>query len=451
MSTDNAVAFINPVYTEQREFALFQSVEVGKGCVELNLNYIREVDDRCHLLSVVAWGPDGHTSSGQPYYRANMRHAMLLTFEATIRCKRLVLVDGCTHDEALTEFGRLGFTIVSERNGRKRPKGDVPTIAPPLRTMNNQIYARSADVVRTVCEAIANAIVSWPKLITTAEAALVGQPIDNVSCSATEMYIQFASKPLPYGGVVSLGGAKLTHAQALLRQQELDVLARQWPQWLQRTMTAFTYVCQFVEARRNDESVSSEPPLDNPLQSTTLHGLAMKLVSQSQMGDFWAAQWDFAPFDGSLTRSQVQRTERCIQEMKHALASPTESNVWAKVCMTSMCDMQSNARSPATIFGGHLGENGNDTIARRMLERALSTRGFRVVSWTNVIPKGVKPMMFPPNWDPCEVATGSGGGNGTGSSAATNVCAIKVSWVDEDVLREPVEESRLERSRVDNE
>lgn len=362
-------------------------------------------------------------------WRAGMRRAMLLSLIASVRHQSLHLVEGVTFEEAAAEFQRQGLWLVERgRSSERRKQNSFTSIMPPVKTIGNDVHVLAREVIRDTCEHIANSIATWPRLISICEAALTGQLIEPISCSATEVYVQFASKPLPYSSSLA------AHAHGTVRSgraQELETLARLWPGWLQRTLTAFAQVATLAESTQQPATASSagagssstaHTSTNNVLQSEVFVEMAMQFIRSSQNGPFWATQFDVSSSDNhNMSRASVQRTERAVSEMKCALAASAvseERDLWARVCLKLLCDEQASAPSPAVIFGGQLGDDGGNDAARQTLVGALAQRNIRVVKWVNSLPSGVRPAVFPPNWEPDNSAQNSAG-----------TCAVKLSWM----------------------
>lgn len=412
--------------TSESTYAWFQTQE-GE-LWEVNLCEMRELG--VHLTHVVEHEPpllvDMTDGTQRKVWRAGMRRAMLLSLIASVRHQTLHLIEGVTFDEAAAEFQRQGLWAVERgRSAEKRRNSTLTPIMPPVKTLGNDVHALAREVIRDTCEHIANAIATWPRLISTCEAALTGQLIEPISCSATEIYVQFAPKPLPYSSLSHPHSSGRTG-----RQQELETLARLWPGWLQRTLLAFAQVATLAEAMTHSSSgaPSSSHALPSPstnnnvLQSEMFVETAMQFIKSSQNGPYWATQFDVSAHDNhGLSRASQQRLERTVSEMKCALSASAvneDRDLWARVCLKLLCDEQASAPSPAVIFGGQLGEDGGNDAARQTLSRALAQRNIRIVKWVTSLPSGVRPAVFPPNWEAENLA-----------STPACSCAVKLSWM----------------------
>ena len=349
--------------------------------VDVDVRVLNSIDG-CRLASLIQNSEPSKDVHGREFFRAgnSLTRATLITLVRSIAVGRLVLAKGVTIGEALMAFDYEGISI----------NGSVPDcIAVPsggVAFSNRDSFA--SDALYTLCEKVADAIVSWPRLETTMASVMAKcnasrqwrTELDDftqtqITSTATRAWVCFASQPKP---VESDGDKWLA-------------LATKNPRWLSEGLIALGVL---------HNRLSEANPSFGPRRDESSFKELYRAVDADPLGTFFEVRSDAcrASSDAKLKKELI-RGERFYLEMRKAITDHIPDLLpYARAAIMLVDYNRRIAPVCAKLFSGACADESGVMLERSMLKKALKTRGVAVVRWSDTRDSQIRPLFFPPSW-----------------------------------------------------
>lgn len=370
---------------EPPPYALVSCFDKRDELIEVDTNLLAPFN--CRLYAVIKHSKPHVDASGRRFWRTNMTRSMLQTFVRSLEHGTLSLSKNVSVAEAMTtfEYENVPIGVPSER------MAEIAMLRnPPTGVAFSKRDERVSEKMMRTSELIAHAIARWPRLEVSLDAALSGLPV-TCTCTATRAWIRFTRKPQIF---VEKGDASLS-------------LARNWPSWIETMLQCFGK----IHAKLVRDKVVGDKE-----RCADAFGALHSAVQGDQLGFLMTCAFDWPRYaQEKQTRREQLKGELFANEIREAILSaptarlqePTESDRYARACMSLAERIVYDAPNIASMFAGHCCDDQNKSPERLQLQRALQQRGIKVVRWSEDEKTPARPLIFPPSW--CE-------GPGSGSS-----------------------------------
>ncbi len=366
------------------KFALVSCFDEPDKLVEMDLSLLDSIG--CRLGSVIRHTQPCELPSGKQFWRSGMTRAMLLTFIRSLTVGELVLSKGVTVGEALSVFEFEGVAV-----GRV---GGGPSIEPPRFGVAHTKRAEPvSETLTRLCENVADAIVSWPRLEMVLDNAMGVHAVDaycrgysgNITATSNRLWVRFADRPKS----VDADGTNFVVALVLKN-----------PRWFAETMTAVGMVHYRMSL--------NDPEFAKARDETAFKKLCSEIDNDS-MSCFFPVKTD-APKTHCepKLRKMISRGERFANEIRNTIiqfahdgdadSKATLSVQYARAIVTYTENLMTSAPVCAKVFSSLCADENGGTPERTALKRALKTRGVSVVRWVEERDASVRPLVFPSNW-----------------------------------------------------
>lgn len=366
------------------KFAFVSCFDEPDKYVEVDLSLLESLG--CRLASVIRHTQPTTLATGRQFWRSGMTRAMLLTFIRSLTVGELVLSKGTTVGEALSVFEYEGVSVARATSG--------PRIEPPRFGVAHTKRAEPvSETLSSLCENVADAIVSWPRLEMILDNAIGVHTVDaysrgysgNVTATSNRLWIRFADRPKS----VDADGANFVVALVLKN-----------PKWFQETMTAVG----IVHHRMSLNDTEFAKARDEPAFKKLCHE-----IDNDTMSCFFPVKTDApkAHCDPKL-RKLITRGERFANEIRNTIIqfaqdgdvdSKATLNVqYARAVVTFVENLMTSAPVCAKVFSSLCADENGGTPERTALKKAMKTRGVNVVRWVEERDASVRPLVFPSNW-----------------------------------------------------
>ena len=370
---------------------------------EVELKRLREVN--CRLYCHIAYDPpDGvcrHTH--RKFWRCSMTRKMLQTFVRSLTLGYLSRSDGVSLEEAYStfEYENVHLGVPNDRaneiRGIKHPPAGV---AFPKR------QERLRDEITRLCEEVAHALSLWPRLEGALDAALRGGTAALGSASPTHAWVRFVPKPTvvsnhddPIAELASKQPRWLNHSLVVIGMTFHELAERGEIDAIVRDEASYTKLANAIEARTNGSHFLSTWDVPRHLHTDSYRrkwGVATR----------WAQDVRLAVATQGVPALPVAsaRTPSVAELFRRGSKDSNTRLQYARAVVGLAEQMLLHSAAPATVFC-NLSDNAMLTWERRMLAKALETRGIQVVEWSALPPARQTPLRFPPHWS--EATSGS--------------------------------------------
>lgn len=239
----------------------------------------------------------------------------------------------------------------------------------------------ASETVALVCQQIAAAIVSWPRLEDALSAALYGG--NDISCSATRIWIKFARKP-----------AYTPESDAVVG------LVRRWPAWLQSTLRSIGHFHQRLAASgkldaRKRDSLSFETLATPVLDEGPFFGLSTDFLAQTEKAAKKKSRAE--RFAGSI-RQVLQQTSGARAVEAGSIPPSPETVTWCRACVALAETIFRNSVDVGSVFSDVCLDSNGKSAERKQLQQALLQRNIKVVRWSCNGEEPAFPLIFPAAW-----------------------------------------------------
>jgi hypothetical protein len=316
-----------------------------------------------------------------------MTRGMLVTFIRSLTVGELVLSKGVTVSEAVTAFEYEGISLTST----PKPVVEMPRAGIGFRKRTND----AKQILATLCEQVADAIMQWPRLEAVLDGALERQNNDLRSCarpygasftaSSTRVWVRFADRPKTEGGDGNSFVARLVCGA---------------PRWFCESVIALGIVHSRLSA--------ADPDFLQARNEASFRRLVAELQADP-LGTFFSVRTDVckSACDRRL-RKEVEKGEKFLHEIRHAILSfsqdgdhdslPSLEVQYARAIVTFVENAMMRAPVCARVFSAACADDSGSTPERAALKKALKVRGVTLIRWSDERDTSVRPLAFPPGW-----------------------------------------------------
>jgi hypothetical protein len=362
---------------------LFSCFDDPEKLVEVDMGLLKSAD--CRLSALVRNTQPSMTLKGKEFFRAGpiMTRDMLITLIKSVALGELVLSKGVTVAEALKVFEYEGIGLSTKQSLVKQPSSGIG-------------FCKRIDPVAislvSLCEAIADSMLQWPRLESTMEAvgpfhfeASVAGSLpapSSFTATATRVWIRFADRPK------SMEQEDVNFAGALMNKG---------PRWLRAGMIA-------IGALHNRMS-QNDPEFAKARDRTSFNRL-WKELETDPLGLFFSVRTDAckaSPLEQKL-KKDLYRGEKFYSEMRSIILNSQEDCAdrnaleYARAAVTLVENMKDTSPNCSRIFSGHCADEAGSTPERTALKRALKKRGVSIIRWMEERDPQIRPLVFPPYW-----------------------------------------------------
>lgn len=348
--------------------------------VEVDRSLLGSFD--CRLSALVRNTAPSTDRQGREFFRAGsgMTRAMLLTMIKSLTLGELVICKGVTVGEALKVFEFEGIGV----SGFK-----TPVQHPSMGLAFTKREERVSESVHAICERVADAIVSWPRLETTMDHVILTPRQDagdlssasSFTATATRAWVRFADRP---------------KNEQEGRDFALSLVTKN-PRWLAEGL---------VSVGVFQHRISQYDPLFAKARDEASFKALWKAVESDPLGTFCSVRTDVCKsgVDPKL-KKELNKGERFYSEIRNIILqsadAPDSTSTqlqYARAIITLVENLKVTAPNCSRIFSGACADESGCTPERTALKRALKARGVTVVRWTETRDPQIRPIVFPPSW-----------------------------------------------------
>ena len=394
---------------------------------QLSMHIVHETPEICH-------------STGRLVYHQRCTRACLLSMIQSMRYGRLIVVAGADYTEVCEEMRFQGISIADadgsplEWNAISGASQQRHIALPSCSGLVDCSSKQRHESLLRWCDAVAYALVNWPKLAHAANRSLSGA--DNLfSCNATSAWVQFVRRPL----------GRPTSTDTI---ENIAIFARRWPTWIQNYMTLIASLgfvsalgglersSDDVEGRHNQslggessavDADGTDPKstvfMENPLKSVETYGTVTSFLSSSRALTLWHVALDcsrhgnsFRLYSAWFARYSAKyplfapRVVRWVNELRRVASgldvSPlfgatgaTGDDKWAECYVRFCLEQMESTPSLNSLFSSECSAPGILSFERRQLATSLGTAGVTVLEWADTPEtQPSNPAHFPPGW-----------------------------------------------------
>ena len=352
--------------------------------LEVSLPTLLDYD--CRTARVVQKDtPATFTPDGHPVWRVPYTHSAARCWIRAINLGEIVLGNDVTMQEVL---GLLQYEGINAPHDLLRLNAEQAAGAQLRNALWTSTHGTLRARVRGTAEAVADALVQWPRLARALHEAAGGGESSGFTCSPTRAWVRFAPRP------------RLRHEHDGRRDTLYQYCAQKPrpPAWLSRTLRLIGQLyCTLPHRQR---TVSCFREIDALVQRhvpswlTKEHGRLLSSADLSESRAFAnaALQTTFAagPRVGASASSRGRDAE--------------EEVLFARACISLAEWVTDQQMVLDHFFSGACADDKGETEERLALTKALRTRRVRVVRWRDVErqaaeePANVTPLVFPPGF-----------------------------------------------------
>jgi hypothetical protein len=401
-------------------------------------------DFSCQLsMLIVHETPEICHSTGRLVYHQRCTRACLLSIIQSMRYGRLIVVAGADYTEVCEEMRFQGISIAdadgsplewSAISGASQQRQiALPSCSGIVDSSSKQ---RRESLLRW-CDAVAYALVNWPKLAHAANRSISGA--DNLfSCNATSAWVQFVRRPT----------GRPTSTDTI---ENIAIFCRRWPTWIQNYMTliaALGFVSTLGGLERSSDDVGGrhnqvqrdessnvnvqggDPEsnfyMENPLKSVETYGTVTSFLSSSRALTLWHVALDcsrhgnsFRLYSAWFARYNAKypafthRVTQWVNELRRVASGldvvqlfgaagatgATGDDKWAECYVRFCLEQMESTPSLNSLFSSECSVPGILSFERRQLATSLGTAGVTVLGWADTPEtQPSNPAHFPPGW-----------------------------------------------------
>lgn len=355
------------------QYVLVSGIDEPDKPVEIDLSLLEHF--HCRLYLTIKHSQPGRTSDGRDFWRSGLTKALLITLVRSLTVGELVLSKGVAVGEALAMFNQECVSVGKQR-------GEHACIDKPRAGLAFAKRPGSAlERVQALCETVADAIVSWPRLETDLHHALAGNH-SALAVSSTRAWLRFCEKP--------------KHTVSA-RPSDTSQLVRKSPPWLTSGLLYMGVAhTQLAAARPELASVRDEGAFN----------LLCAQIDDDALGNFGAIRVDAvrSQCDARL-RKELHRAERFANEVRTTIieaaqsaddSAPLLAVQYARAVVTYVENALLTAPACASIFSAVCSDENGNTPERAALKKALKARNVSIVRWQEERELGTRYTVFPP-------------------------------------------------------
>lgn len=373
------------VLAQREKYALFSCYDEPDKLVEVELALVEHFGARLAGLvrhQAPAVGADGTTR----FWRAGMTRAMLITMIKSLTLGQLVLAKGVSISEALAQLEYEGVSVHAQR-------GPQTIETPRAGVAHTKRSERYSETLTRLCEQVADAIVSWPRLEMAldvaaggAEQAVASRALGNAqsfSCTGTRAWVRFVDRP---------------------KQPEPDSpvlqLVLKCPRWFSEGLVSVGIV--HARIARADALFGAQRD-QNAFKRLTGE------IEGDPLGCFFGVRGDcHRRCDDQRLRKDMLKGERFAADVRRVITeyaargqvdAPKETHVqYAEAIATFVENILITTPLCGLVFSAACADEKGETPERNALKKALRSRGVGIVRWAEEREPHVRPLVFPPNW-----------------------------------------------------
>lgn len=358
--------------TSGSEHVLVSCYDDPDKLVEVNVRLVDSFD--CRLSSLIKHTDPETTDSGRIFWRCGITRPMLLTMLKSMTYGELVLSKGVSVGEAIIAFEYEGLSMSSLKKSRRV---EHPRKGVAFSTLEETV----SESVKTLCELVASAIVSWPRLEFVMDSYMQENADSPITCTPSRVWLRFADRPKS----VDVDG-----------QRFIISLVCKWPRWFSKGLVALGIVHYRMSLL--------DPDFAKARDESSFKALCAE-VESDPLGCFFCTRMD-AP--KHFMRRDITKGEKFANEIKQAIvqysqesepdAAPSLQVQYARAIVTFVENSMNTMFNCSKVFSCFCSDESGSSMERLALKRALKARGVGVVRWMEERDSNIRPIVFPPNW-----------------------------------------------------
>lgn len=334
---------------------------------------------------VVAHQQPQHSKDGKPFWDSGLTRDTLIAAVKSLTVGQLVVPKSLGAGELIAAFEFEGISVTQ----RKAPG---VTVDPPKAgvAFAKPRAAPVQEVLTSVCEKVADALLQWPRLEFVLDSALGMHSskvavTTNISATCNRCWIRFAGRPR------NIDATNATYATELVVRS---------PRWFAKSMAAIGLLHAQLSAR---------DPLFGSRRDEAAFKLLVEEVEAQPLGNFFATRLDYVKTTcDHKTRKLLRQADRFVVEMRqnvlaaHELAAgqtPSTDMRYAQAVVTLAENSMNTTTDCSRMFSELCADTGSSsTPERKLLAKLLKQRGAKVVRWCEERDSSIRPLIFPPQW-----------------------------------------------------
>lgn len=358
--------------TSGSEHVLVSCFDEPDKMVEVNTRLIESFD--CRLASLLRHTEPETSDSGKLFWRSGMTRPMLITMLKSMTYGELVLSKGVSVSEAITAFEYEGLSVNKLKKTRRVEH-------PRMGVAFSKLEETVSDSVRNLCEQVASAIVSWPRLEYIMDSYMSENADSHVTCTPSRVWLRFADRPKS----VDVDG-----------QRFIISLVCKWPRWFSEGLVALGIIHYRMSL--------VDPDFAKARDEASFKALCAE-VESDPLGCFYCTRMD-AP--KHLMRKDITKGEKFANEIKQAIvqfsqesepdSKPSLQVQYARAIVTFVENSMNTMYNCSKVFSCFCSDDSGSSMERTALKKALKSRGVGVVRWMEERDANIRPIVFPPNW-----------------------------------------------------
>jgi hypothetical protein len=359
--------------TSGSEHALVSCFDEPDKMVEVNLRLVESFE--CRLASLLKHTEPEISDAGKRFWRSGMTRSMLLTMLSSMTYGELVLSNGVSIGEALVAFDYEGLCVNNPKKTSRRVEH------PRMGVAFSKLEEPVSDTVRNLCEQVASAIVSWPRLRFIMESYLPENADSHVTCTPSRAWLMFADRPKS----VDVDG-----------QMFIISLVCKWPRWFSEGLVALGIIHYRMS--------QVDPDFGRCRDENSFRALCAE-VESDPLGCFYCTRMDSPKH---CMRKDITKGEKFANEIKQSIlqfshesepgAKPSMQVQYARAIVTFVENSMNTMFNCSKVFSCLCSDDSGSSMEHIALKRALEARGVTVVRWMDERDTNVRPVVFPPNW-----------------------------------------------------